>query len=104
MNMEMEQFQMSSPGQTKQMSFGWVLMFSIFQYIRIIKDRYLWSSKTLFFNKVDQPAGAGFSSGVWDYDEHGIQEDFYAFLQEFYKQLPQYMSNTLYITGGNTFL
>ena len=46
-------------------------------------------------------AGAGFSSGVWDYDEGGVQEDFHAFLQEFYKQLPQYKNNTLFITGEN---
>ena len=50
-------------------------------------------------SKVDQPAGAGFSSGVWDYDENGVAEDFYDFLQEFYVQLPQFKNNTLYITG-----
>ena len=49
--------------------------------------------------KVDQPAGAGFSSGVWDYNENGVAEDFYDFLQEFYVQLPQYKNNSLYITG-----
>ena len=48
---------------------------------------------------MDQPAGAGFSSGVWDYNENGVAEDFYDFLQEFYVQLPQYKNNSLYITG-----
>ena len=54
--------------------------------------------------QVDQPAGAGFSSGVWDYDENGVAEDFYDFLQEFYKQLPQYKNNTLYITGQHNLM
>ena len=51
--------------------------------------------------QVDQPAGTGFSSGVYDYGENGVQIDFYAFLQEFYKNLPQYKNNSLYITGKN---
>merc|ERR1711935_857510 len=48
---------------------------------------------------VDQPAGAGFSSGIWDYNENGVAIDFYAFLQGFYKELPQYKNHSLYITG-----
>merc|ERR1712142_53790 len=63
-----------------------------------IPNEFSWTNKANVI-WVDQPAGAGFSSGVWDYDEHGVQEDFHAFLQEFYKQLPQYKNNTLFITG-----
>jgi len=48
---------------------------------------------------VDQPAGTGFSSGNYVHNENGVQEDFYAFLEEFYKQLPKYKNNSLYITG-----
>lgn len=48
---------------------------------------------------VDQPAGTGFSSGTYVHNENGVQQDFHAFLEEFYKQLPQYKNNSLYITG-----
>ena len=51
------------------------------------------------YEQVDQPAGTGFSSGIYVHNENGVQKDFYAFLEEFYKQLPQYKNNSLYITG-----
>ena len=78
---------MSSPGLTKQMLFG---------QVNYIKNYFQKNYSTL---KVDQPAGAGFSSGAYDYNEDGVQEDFHAFLTEFYKQLPQYKKNPLFITG-----
>ena len=58
-----------------------------------------WFHGKTFLFKVDQPAGTGFSSGSYVHNENGVQEDFYAFLEEFYKQLPQYKNNSLYITG-----
>jgi len=48
---------------------------------------------------VDQPAGTGFSKGKMVADEKGVAEDMYGFLQEFYKQFPQYASNPFYVTG-----
>ena len=66
-------------------------------WVKIKSQNWRWSRN--FNLKVDQPAGAGFSSGVWDYNENGVAEDFYDFLQEFYVQLPQYKNNSLYITG-----
>ena len=54
---------------------------------------------SIFNLQVDQPAGTGFSSGIYVHNENGVQKDFYGFLQEFYKQLPQYKNNSLYITG-----
>jgi len=63
-----------------------------------IPNPYSWTNKANVI-WVDQPAGTGFSSGVYDYGENGVQIDFYAFLQEFYKHLPQYKNNSLYITG-----
>ena len=88
MKMEVEQFQMNGLGLTKQTSFGYNLQVKYYRYI--LNQNAL---------KVDQPAGAGFSSGIWDYGENGVAEDFYDFLQEFYKQLPQYKDHDLYITG-----
>merc|ERR1712223_1053436 len=43
--------------------------------------------------------GPGCSSQLALFGENGVQIDFYAFLQEFYKHLPQYKNNSLYITG-----
>jgi len=63
-----------------------------------IPNEFSWTNKANVI-WVDQPAGAGFSSGIWDYGENGVAEDFYDFLQEFYIQLPQYKSHDLYITG-----
>ena len=48
---------------------------------------------------LDQPAGTGFSSGTWDHNEAGVAEDFYGFLQAFYKELPQYKTNAFFVTG-----
>ena len=61
-------------------------------------NKFSWTNKANVI-WVDQPAGAGFSSGVYDYNEDGVQVDFHAFLAEFYKQLPQYKKNALYVTG-----
>ncbi|XP_052184116.1 serine carboxypeptidase-like [Diospyros lotus] len=52
---------------------------------------------------VDQPTGTGFSysSDPSDirHDEEGISNDLYDFLQEFFKNHPQYVMNDFYITG-----
>lgn len=48
---------------------------------------------------VDQPAETGFSEGAYVFDEEGVKEDFFAFLQGFYAALPQYKNNLLFITG-----
>lgn len=48
---------------------------------------------------VDQPANTGFSEGSYVKDEEGVKEDMFAFLQAFYKSLPQYKKNRFYVTG-----
>jgi len=57
-----------------------------------------WNKKAnLIF--VDQPAQTGFSEGAYVYGEEGVKEDFFQFLQAFYKTLPQYKKNKFYVTG-----
>jgi len=63
-----------------------------------ISNKWSWTNKANVI-WVDQPAGTGFSSGIYVHNENGVQKDFYGFLEEFYKQLPQYKNNSLYITG-----
>nr|GMD22679.1 serine carboxypeptidase-like [Ipomoea batatas] len=52
---------------------------------------------------VDQPIGTGFSySSSKDdirYDENGVSNDLYAFLQEFFKAHPEYAKNEFFVTG-----
>lgn len=49
---------------------------------------------------LDQPAGVGFSYGKEnDYNEEMISEDAYYFLQEFYKEHPEYSENPLTVVG-----
>ncbi|KAL6967161.1 Protein cbp3, mitochondrial [Sarracenia purpurea var. burkii] len=52
---------------------------------------------------VDQPTGTGFSysPNIKDirHNEHGVSNDLYSFLQEFFKHHPQYANNDFYITG-----
>lgn len=49
---------------------------------------------------LDQPAGVGFSYGKEnDYNEEMISEDAYYFLQEFFKEHPEYSENPLNIVG-----
>lgn len=48
---------------------------------------------------VDQPAGVGFSTGLGTHDENGVAENMWTFLQNFYKQFPQYQSQEFYIFG-----
>jgi len=49
---------------------------------------------------LDQPAGVGFSYGSEnDYNEEMISEDAYYFLQEFYKEHPEYSENPLTVVG-----
>ncbi|URD99586.1 serine carboxypeptidase-like [Musa troglodytarum] len=52
---------------------------------------------------VDQPTGTGFSYTTDDgdirHDENGVSNDLYDFLQEFFKEHPEYATNDFYITG-----
>jgi len=48
---------------------------------------------------VDQPAGVGFSTSIGTNNEEGVAENMLAFLQNFYKQFPQYSKNGFYIFG-----
>lgn len=49
---------------------------------------------------LDQPAGVGYSYGKEnDYNEEMISEDAYYFLQEFYKEHPEYSENPLTVVG-----
>jgi cathepsin A (carboxypeptidase C) len=50
---------------------------------------------------LDQPEGTGFSTGETkvDINEAETVEHFYTFLMNFYKALPQYKNNDLYISG-----
>ena len=97
---------MNSLGQTKPMLCGYekLLGFGYYFYCNFIAIFMVMKFFKTFcplgsLFKVDQPAGTGFSSGSYVHNENGVQEDFYAFLEEFYKQLPQYKNNSLYITG-----
>eukprot|EP00397_Hematodinium_sp_SG-2012_P029702 GEMP01031405.1.p1 GENE.GEMP01031405.1~~GEMP01031405.1.p1 ORF type:complete len:474 (-),score=126.58 GEMP01031405.1:694-2115(-) len=62
------------------------------------KNPHSWNNKANVI-WVDQPAGTGFSEGAAVGDEAGVAEDMYAFLQAFYKALPQYKTNAFFITG-----
>lgn len=49
---------------------------------------------------VDQPAGTGFSTGTGTVvNEYGVSKNMYNFLQEFYKNFPQYQKNDFFIFG-----
>jgi cathepsin A (carboxypeptidase C) len=48
---------------------------------------------------VDQPAGVGFSTGLGTHDEAGVASNMLMFLQEFFKQFPQYSNTDFYIFG-----
>eukprot|EP00405_Crypthecodinium_cohnii_P020064 CAMPEP_0206481266 /NCGR_PEP_ID=MMETSP0324_2-20121206/38034_1 /ASSEMBLY_ACC=CAM_ASM_000836 /TAXON_ID=2866 /ORGANISM="Crypthecodinium cohnii, Strain Seligo" /LENGTH=481 /DNA_ID=CAMNT_0053958705 /DNA_START=58 /DNA_END=1503 /DNA_ORIENTATION=+ len=48
---------------------------------------------------VDQPAGVGFSTGLGTHNEEGVGNNMYTFLQNFYKQFPQYASQPFYVFG-----
>ncbi|XVF46256.1 hypothetical protein PTKIN_Ptkin03bG0013200 [Pterospermum kingtungense] len=70
--------------------------------LSLLWNDYGWdkASNILF---VDQPTGTGFSYTTDDsdirHDEKGVSNDLYDFLQEFFKQHPQYVKNDFYITG-----
>lgn len=62
-------------------------------------NKYSWNNKANVLY-IDQPSATGFSTGLpLTHDEDGVAKNMYAFMQEFYKQLPQYKSNDLYIFG-----
>merc|ERR1719230_1543595 len=48
---------------------------------------------------VDQPAGVGFSTGLGTHNENGVAANMFTFLQNFYKQFPQYQTQDFYIFG-----
>lgn len=48
---------------------------------------------------LDNPVGTGWSSGAWIEDEEGVGHDFYGFMQEFYKNFPQFKTNDFWVTG-----
>jgi len=59
---------------------------------------YSWNSNSNIM-WVDQPPGTGFSTGKDVTTETEIQQDMWAFLQNFIKQYPQYFKNGFYIIG-----
>ncbi|VFQ77808.1 unnamed protein product [Cuscuta campestris] len=76
--------------------------FQIAKNMSLVWNYYGWDkvSNIIF---IDQPTGTGFSysSSKKDirYDESGISNDLYAFLQEFLKAHPEFVKNEFYITG-----
>eukprot|EP00299_Pterocystis_sp_00344_P010920 c5003_g1_i1.p1 GENE.c5003_g1_i1~~c5003_g1_i1.p1 ORF type:complete len:461 (+),score=77.84 c5003_g1_i1:1-1383(+) len=50
---------------------------------------------------VDQPPGTGFSDGTYDFDEAGVAEDMYQFLQMFFAHYPAY--NTSFFVFGESY-
>jgi cathepsin A (carboxypeptidase C) len=62
------------------------------------RNPYSWNSKANVM-WVDQPAGAGFSTGSYIHNEQEVGEAMYQFLQAFFKSLPQYQKNEFFVTG-----
>jgi cathepsin A (carboxypeptidase C) len=48
---------------------------------------------------VDQPAGVGFSTSIGTHDEAGVASNMYTFLQNFFKEFPQYQKSEFHIFG-----
>merc|ERR1719420_46733 len=59
---------------------------------------YSWNTKANVM-WVDQPAGAGFSTGSYIHNEQEVGEAMYQFLQAFFKALPQYQKNEFFVAG-----
>ncbi|XP_076900306.1 serine carboxypeptidase-like 48 [Bidens hawaiensis] len=76
--------------------------FHLTKHLSLVWNDYGWD-KVCNIIYVDKPTGTGFSysSSKKDIrrDEKGVSEDMYDFLQEFFKQHPDYVKNDLYITG-----
>ncbi|KAL8210436.1 hypothetical protein R6Q57_004873 [Mikania cordata] len=76
--------------------------FHLTKNLSLIWNDYGWD-KVSNIIYIDQPIGTGFSysSSKKDirYDEKGVSDDFYDFLQGFFKLHPEYVKNDLYITG-----
>ncbi|MBA0852378.1 hypothetical protein Goshw_004526 [Gossypium schwendimanii] len=76
--------------------------FHLTKNLSLVWNDYGWdkASNILF---VDQPTGTGFSYTSDENDlrhnETGVSNDLYDFLQEFFKQHPEYVENDFYITG-----
>ncbi|XP_039019072.1 serine carboxypeptidase-like isoform X1 [Hibiscus syriacus] len=76
--------------------------FHLSKNLSLVWNDYGWdkASNILF---VDQPTGTGFSYTTDENDirhnETGVSNDLYDFLQEFFKQHPEYVENDFYITG-----
>lgn len=76
--------------------------FHITNNLSLAWNNYGWDqAANLIF--VDQPTGTGFSYSSDDddirHDEGGVSNDLYDFLQEFFKQHPNYAKNDFFITG-----
>jgi len=62
-------------------------------------NAYAWSNVTTLMY-VEQPVGTGFSYGAEaPQDEEGVSQDFYNFLQNFYKIFPEHSQKRLYLVG-----
>jgi len=48
---------------------------------------------------VDQPAGVGFTTGLGTFDEAGVADNMYTFLQGFFEAFPQYQKSEFHIFG-----
>jgi cathepsin A (carboxypeptidase C) len=60
---------------------------------------YSWNAKANVIY-VDQPAATGFSTGLpTTHDEDGVASNMLTFLNNFFKELPQYKANDFYIFG-----
>ncbi|KAI3751529.1 hypothetical protein L2E82_22617 [Cichorium intybus] len=76
--------------------------FKIADNLTLVWNEYGWDQVSNLIY-VDQPTGTGFSysSDIRDirYDEQGVSDDLYDFLQAFFTEHPELVDNDFYITG-----
>nr|GMD24077.1 serine carboxypeptidase-like [Ipomoea batatas] len=69
----------------------------------LIWNDYGWDkvSNLIYVDQTDWKRGFSYSSSMKDirYDENGVSNDLYAFLQEFFKAHPKYAKNEFFVTG-----
>jgi len=64
-----------------------------------VSNQYSWNSQASVLY-IDQPAGTGFSYGLgMDHEEGAVADDMYDFLQQFFKDHPQYKGNDFFVVG-----